>query len=57
MPRKLTLEQFADLLKETYGADMPQLVREDALSIKELRERLGLVFSRDAEGNLDIEQY
>lgn len=56
MTQKITLEEFGDLLQEAYGSDAPRLIRENVLSIRDLREKLGLVFSRDVQGNLDIQK-
>jgi hypothetical protein len=54
MSRKISLEEFGDILAEEFGDEMPNL---DALPISYLREKLGLVFSRGENGKLDITQY
>lgn len=56
MPRKISLEEFSDMLQKVFGDDAERLVRGDALPINYLREKLGLVFSRDENGDLDITQ-
>ncbi len=54
MSRKISLEEFGDMLADEFGKNMPNL---DALPIGYLRQKLGLVFSRDVNGELDITQY
>lgn len=56
MPRKISLEEFGDLLQQEFGDEAASLVQGDGLPIRYLREKMGLVFSRGENGELEIAQ-
>jgi hypothetical protein len=58
VPKSISLEEFADLLCSEFGAqEASRMLEGDLLPIRYLRERLGLVFSRDSNGELSITRY
>ena len=53
MPRKISLEEFSDILARENNGELPDLGR---LNIGDLRAKFGLVFERDENNELNITQ-